>query len=263
MIRVINAELRKLRRPTLFLGTLGSVVGVTVLVTSLLYLLIDRPGGNAERGTFISREILSAANGLTIGFSASAGLLGIVALCVFAAQTAQEYTYGTLRNLLVRQPSRMKILIGKLLSMSIFQLAIVLVSGAVSIAVSFALAPHAKVSTDLWSSSAAITSVLHTTINVFISAIAYGLFGMALGLLLRSPISSISIGVLWLLIVEGILGTVWSTANKWLPGSQFSNVAQGGSAEISYSYSVAATTVYLVIISIAAASLFKKRDVSN
>ena len=85
MIRVISAELRKLRRPTLFLGTLGSVVGVTVLVTSLLYLLIDRPGGNAERGTFISREILSAANGLTIGFSASAGLLGIVALCVFAA----------------------------------------------------------------------------------------------------------------------------------------------------------------------------------
>jgi hypothetical protein len=93
VIRVISAELRKLRRPTLFLGTLGSVVGVTVLVTSLLYLLIDRPGGNAERGTFISREILSAANGLTIGFSASAGLLGIVALCVFAAQTAQEYTY--------------------------------------------------------------------------------------------------------------------------------------------------------------------------
>ena len=67
MLRVITAELRKLRRPTLFFGTIGSVVGVTALVTSLLYLLIDRPGGNAERGTLISREALSAANGLTVG----------------------------------------------------------------------------------------------------------------------------------------------------------------------------------------------------
>ena len=147
--------------------------------------------------------------------------------------------------------------------MSIFQMVIVIVSGVVSIALSFALAPHAKVSTDLWSSSAAISAVIHTTINVYISAIAFGLFGMALGLLLRSPISSISIGVLWLLIVEGILGTVWSTANKWLPGSQFSNVAQGGSAEISYSYSMAATIIYLTVISVAAATFFKKRDVAS
>ena len=263
MIRVIFAELRKLRRPTLFFGTLGSVVGTSSLVTSLLYLLIDKPGGNSRRGAHISREILSAPNGLTFGFAASAGLLGIVALCVFAAQTAQEYTYGTLRNLLVRQPSRMKLLLGKLVSMSIFQMVIVIVSGAVSIVLSFALAPHAKVSTDLWSSSTAISAVIHTTINVYISAIAFGLFGMALGLLLRSPISSISIGVLWLLIVEGILGTVWSTANKWLPGSQFSNVAQGGSTEISYSYSIAATIIYLIVISVAAATFFKKRDVAS
>ena len=263
MLRVIRAELRKLKRPTLFFGTIGSVVGVTALVTSLLYLLIDRPGGNAERGTLITREALSAAKGLTVGFSASAGLLGIVALCVFAAQTAQEYTYGTLRNLLVRQPSRMKILFGKFISMSIFQLVVVLISGIVSVAVSFALAPQAKVSTEQWSTQAAVSAIFHTTLNVFIAAIAYGLFGMALGLLMRSPISSISIGVLWLLIVEGILGTVWTSANKWLPGSQFSNVAQGGSLTITYSYSMIATVIYVVSMSAVAAIFFKKRDVAS
>lgn len=263
MIRTALAEIRKLRRPTLFLGTLFAVVGVTALVTSLLYLLIDRPGGNAERGTLISRPMLSAAHGVTLGFSSSAGLLGLVALCVFAAQTAQEYTYGTLRNLLVRQPSRMKILGGKLMAMSLFQLIIVVVSGAVSIVISFLLAPSAKVSTTAWHSGEARSAIIHTAANVFLSAIAYGLFGMILGLLLRSPISSISIGVLWLLIVEGILGTVWSTANKWLPGAQFSNVAQGGSVEITYTYSLIATGIYLVIGGGLAAILFKRRDVAN
>ena len=117
MIYVFRAEWRKLRRPTLLLGSLGVVIGVTGLVTSLLFLLIDSQSGNASRGERITREILELSSGVSIGFSNSAGLLGLVALCVFAAQTAQEYTYGTLRNLLVRQPRRIQLLIGKYLSM--------------------------------------------------------------------------------------------------------------------------------------------------
>ena len=124
MINVVRAELTKLRRPSLSLSTIAAVTFVIGLVTSLLFLLVDSPEGNGERGIRIGRDVLSLATGVSIGFSNSAGLLGIVALCIFAAQTAQEYTYGTLRNLLVRQPSRMKILIGKLISMKLFAIAI-------------------------------------------------------------------------------------------------------------------------------------------
>ena len=125
MFNVIRAELRKLRRPTLFLGTMGAVVFFSGLFSALLYLLIDSPQGNADRGQVISREVLALASGGVQGFASVGGFLGIIALCVFAAQTAQEYTYGTLRNLLVRQPSRMKILAGKLISMKIFALAMI------------------------------------------------------------------------------------------------------------------------------------------
>ena len=38
MIRVFFAEWRKLRRPTLFFGTMGAVMAVPALVTSLLFL---------------------------------------------------------------------------------------------------------------------------------------------------------------------------------------------------------------------------------
>ena len=156
MFNVIRSELRKLRRPTLFLGTMGAVVFFSGLFSALLYLLIDSPQGNADRGRVISREVLALSSGGVQGFANVGGFLGIIALCVFAAQTAQEYTYGTLRNLLVRQPSRMKILIGKLISMIIFALAMITISAIVSIGISAILAPTIDVSTDLWFSSAGI-----------------------------------------------------------------------------------------------------------
>ena len=133
MFNVVRAELRKLRRPTLFFGTMGAVVFFSGLFSALLYLLIDSPQGNADRGRVISREVLALSSGGVQGFANVGGFLGIIALCVFAAQTAQEYTYGTLRNLLVRQPSRMKILAGKLISMIIFALAMITISAIVSI----------------------------------------------------------------------------------------------------------------------------------
>ncbi len=118
MFNVVKAELRKLRRPTLFFGTMGAALFFTGLITSFIYLMIDSPQGNGDRGRTIGREVLGLANGSVNGFASVGGFLGIIALCVFAAQTAQEYTYGTLRNLLIRQPGRMKILVGKLISMA-------------------------------------------------------------------------------------------------------------------------------------------------
>jgi ABC-type transport system involved in multi-copper enzyme maturation permease subunit len=268
MIRVIRAEWRKLRRPTLFLGSLGAVIGVTGLVTSLLFLLIDSQSGNAERGERITREILQLPSGVSIGFSNSAGLLGLVALCVFAAQTAQEYTYGTLRNLLVRQPRRIQLLIGKYISMLLFGVATVLVSALTAIGLAFALSGRAKVSTDAWTTSDARTALVQTFINVLISTIGYGTVGMILGLLLRSPISSISIGVAWLLVVESIISIAWKPSSKWMPGQLLSIVSSGGtpigmSDALSYSQALLRVTIYLIAASAVVGWLFKRRDVSN
>ena len=216
MIRVIRAEWRKLRRPTLFLGTIGAALFFTGLFTSLLYLLIDSPRGNSDPSNPISREMLSSFGGSIIGFTNVGGLLGIIAYCVFAAQTAQEYTYGTLRNLLVRQPGRLRLLAGKLISMKLFALVMVLISGVVSIAISYFLAPGAKVERSLWFTSDGWTQIAQTFVNVSISVVGFGILGMIMGLLLRSPISSISIGVLWMLIIENLLGAVKSSTLEWL-----------------------------------------------
>lgn len=263
MIRVIRAEWRKLRRPTLFLGTIGAALFFTALFTSLLFLLIDSPRGNSDPANPISREMLSSFAGSVIGFSNVGSLLGIIAYCVFAAQTAQEYTYGTLRNLLVRQPGRLRLLAGKLISMKLFALVMVLISGVVAIAIAYFLAPGADVVRDLWFTSDGWSQIIHTFINVAISVVGFGMLGMIMGLLLRSPISSIAIGVLWILIIENLLGAVKSSTLDWLPGNQLQVIAMGGTMQVSYSHGVTLAAIYIGFGAIVASILFSRRDVAN
>jgi len=263
MFNVVKAEMRKLRRPTLFFGTMGAALFFTGLITSFIYLMIDSPRGNGDRGRTIGREVLQLASGSVNGFASVGGFLGIIALCVFAAQTAQEYTYGTLRNLLVRQPGRMKILIGKLISMVIFALIMISIAAIVSVAISYILAPGAKVNTDLWLTSAGYHAIFTTFVNVTVSVTAFGIVGMVLGLLLRSPISAISLGVLWLLIVENLLIAVKSSLQSWLPGAQLDAIASGGTLDLTYKHALTVGGIYVAVGATIASILFVRRDVAN
>jgi ABC-2 type transport system permease protein len=263
MIRIVSAEWRKLRRPTLFLGTIGAALFFTGLTSTFLYLMIDSEQGNADRGRQVGREVLELAGGSVYGFASVGGLLGVIALCVFAAQTAQEYTYGTLRNILVRQPGRIRILVGKLIAMKIFALIMILIAAVVSIGISYFLSDRAKVSTQLWFTSDGYTEIGKTLVNVTISVVYFGIVGMVLGLLLRSPISAISIGVLWILIIENLLGAVKPVFLDWMPGNQLSVIAQGGSPDISYSHALILGTSYVFVGVLVATVLFSRRDVAN
>jgi len=263
MIRIVLAEWRKLRRPTLFLGTIGAALFFTGLTSTFLYLMIDSSRGNSDRGRQVSRALLQLSGGSVYAFASVGRLLGIIALCVFAAQTAQEYTYGTLRNLLVRQPGRIRLLIGKLIAMKFFALLMIIISAAVSIGISYFLSDRAKVNTALWFTSEGFHEIGKTLLNVTISVIYFGIVGMILGLLLRSPISAISIGVLWILIIENLLGAVKPVFLKWMPGNQFSTIAQGGSQEVSYSHALTLGSIYVLVGAIVATVLFTRRDVSN
>ena len=221
------------------------------------------PEGNGERGVRIGRDVLALPSGVTLSFSNAAGLLGIVALCIFAAQTAQEYTYGTLRNLLVRQPSRMKILIGKLGSMKLFAIAMVALSALLAVTLSYVFAGVMDIPTTAWSTQDAQIAVIQTFVNVLLATIGFGIFGMILGLLFRSPISAISIGVIWNLIIEGLLSVFINDIDRYFPGQLLSIVASGGNDRISYQYALFTSYGFLLAGLAIVAFLFKRRDVSN
>jgi hypothetical protein len=96
-----------------------------------------------------------------------------------------------------------------------------------------------------------------------ISTIGFGIFGMIMGLLFRSPITAISVGVIWNLIIEGLLSVFVTDLERFFPGQLLSVVAQGGSTEISYQYALLVSYSFLLSGLLLVAILFKKRDVAN
>jgi ABC-type transport system involved in multi-copper enzyme maturation permease subunit len=263
MIQVFFAEWRKIRRPTLFFGTFASALFFNGLITSFIYLMIDSPQGNSDRGRSVGRDVLGLASGSVNGFASIGGLLGIIALCVFAAQSAQEYTYGTLRNLLVRQPRRLILLMGKYAAMKSFVFVLAIVNAIVSIGISYYLSDRAKVSTELWFTSDGWSAIGHTLVNVYISIVFYAVIGIALGIFLRSPISAISIALVWLLILENLIGAVKPVTLDWMPGNQLATIAQGGTPLLSYSHALILGSSYVLLALVISSYLFKKRDVAN
>ncbi len=263
MIRVISAELRKLRRPTLLISTMLVVTLLTSLFTFLVFWNIGNPEGNGRRGEQISAAVLSTPEGLVYGFRLVSFLLGIVALCIFASQMGQEYTHGTLRNLLVRQPSRMKILGGKYISMILFAIVMIIFSLSSSVAIAYALSGHAHVTTTAWTSHAGLQLLGESIGNVFISVLGFGTVGMILGILFRSPISSIAVGVIWFLILDNILAGVVSSTARWLPGQNLTNITSGGNFTVSYGHSLLMSAIYIGTSTVVVSILFKRRDVAN
>ncbi len=263
MLNVLSAEWRKLRRPTLLAGTFAAALFFNALVSIFLFVMVDSPEGNGDRGRVISRAMLETSQGSVTAFSSLGSLFGIIILCVFAAQTAQEYSLGTLRNLLVRQPRRWIVLAGKFAAMKIFALILVMINAVISIAISVYFAGQENVSTSMWFTSDGRSAILHTLVNTYIAVVFYGVTGMALGIFFRSPITSISVSVVWFLIIENLIIAVKPVTSDWMPGTQFQMIAMGGSETNSYLHAMAVSLVFVLALTIASFTTFSQRDVAN
>lgn len=147
--------------------------------------------------------------------------------------------------------------------MKSFALLLTVVNAIVSIGISLYLSDRAKVNTDLWFTSAGWSAIGHTLVNVYISIIFYAIIGITLGILLRSPISAISIALVWILILENLIGAVKPVTLDWMPGNQFAIIAQGGTPDISYSHALSLGSFYVFVALLVSSFLFTKRDVAN
>ena len=154
------SEWLKLRRRGLLLGGVLPLLAFTILVTVLTIERATKTLELGRRGFRVSVDQLSQPDGLVHGLTSASTLLGIIVLGIFAMAMGSEYGYGTLRNLLVREPRRLRLLAGKYLALLVFGAVLVTVACAVSVAVSFALGPSKGVDTSAWTSSAGLHALV-------------------------------------------------------------------------------------------------------
>jgi ABC-type transport system involved in multi-copper enzyme maturation permease subunit len=262
MLAAFSSEWVKLRRRAVLLWGLGGGLLFTVLITIFTIeraVKVISPGFHGH-GFRITVAQLSQADGLVHGFVDASTLVGIVALCLFAGATASEYSQGTMSNLLVRQPRRAVLLAGKYLALALFIAIAVALAIIVASAFAFLLAPGKGVSTSAWTSSTGLNDLAQSFLHVYLACLGYGVFGMALAIVLRSPGVSIALGVAWVIPAEAIITAIWSNGDRWLPGQLLSALAHGGTSSSSYSHSLVLLVVYAALAAAGTVALFARRD---
>ncbi len=260
----------KLRRPALLLGTYGAMAAVAALITSVTFVYATATvtpttngpaGGPPGAGTTTAE--LAQASGLLAGLTGSIRVLGLVAVCIAASQLAGEYSQGTLRNLLIRRPQRLKLLSGASAAVVTFMVGAVAVAAGSAVVTALVLAPFEGISTAAWFTGSGWSTSLSTLGECALAITGYSLLGAVLGLVMRAPIAAVAVGVGWLLILEEVLAGVISGSARWLPGQLLSAITVGGDSDARLSTALTTSGLYLVAALGFAAVLFSRRDVTT
>ena len=149
-MRAFRSELLKFRRWSVLAGS-----GVMILATAFIAYLTFHQIASGATGPEITPLIQAfpMPQGLITVVGQARSLIIVIALIMVTSNIAAEWSQGTLRNLLVREPRRLRLLAGKMLALLLF----VTISAALTLAISVALilaAAHAQgISTSAWTSS--------------------------------------------------------------------------------------------------------------
>ena len=271
MIRSFRSELLKLRRPSVIFGGGAVLAGFTVLATVLTFTTATATATAAQNGRYATSTFagLAGANGLTRGFANAAGLLGIVVFVLFLTSMTSEYSHGTLRVLLTRQPRRVtrqprraQLLGGKFLALVAVATAAMMAALLLSTAAAIPLAHSRGISTVAWFTVGGLGHLASNYGNALLAIVFFGAAGFALAVLLRSTVLALGVGLAWLLPLENIVQNSWAGSGHWLPGLLFGAVGRGGTNIVSYQVALALALAYCAIALTVASVSFLRRDVT-
>jgi len=260
MIRAFRAELARLiRRRTIIYTT---VAGLAFAVAgALIVLAAVKPARETSSGT-PSIEKLSGAGGGSEVFRFALAFTGTLIFVVFIGITALEFSRGTVRTMLLRQPQRLRLLAGRLLAMLSFAaLTLAFVEVAMWV-VARLRAPAVGISTSKWMSIHGLGAAASDYGMVLVWMAGYAVLGTAVGLLIRSVPLALGIGIAWAGPIEHLIQNAWSPATKIFPGLLLEVVGEGGTTAVSLDRALLTAAGYVVVAGAIAAIVFARRDVT-
>jgi len=251
-----TSEWTKLKRKTLSLSTF---LGLAAAASLFVILMFSQASAN---GGIVTLHQLARPNGLVIGVARASMLLGVVAFGIAASQMASEYSLGTLRQLLVRQPRRASLLAGKMLGVITFLVLALCFAGVVAFVVALAAAHSRGVSTSAWFTGTGLGDLFRELGDLALATIGYSVLGLVIGLFVRSAVFAVIIGFAWLIAVENIITRIVPSIQQWLPGASITAVASGGVEGVGYAHGMILSVVYVVVAVAAAMAVFLRGDVT-
>ena len=274
MIASIRSEWRKnLRRPA-FIVAAAAVVGVGLVYSIDYYQAWHPTAAQAAEAHLMRLELYprELVNNLVGGaFPLGAAL----ALVLGALSAGSDYAWGTLKTALVQRRGRLSIVVGRVVAFEVAMAVLSLLLFAAG-AVSSALAAGADHQALVWP---AALDLLRGIGAVWLVFACYGSLGILLGTLFRQGAAAVGLGLVYVVILQGILvrflGAAGGGSYRWLSDlfdgqnaaallSSFTSPAFGPPRllPISGTHAVTVLTVYLAVFLAGSAVLVARRDVS-
>jgi ABC-2 type transport system permease protein len=253
MVTLLAAEVRKLWtvRTTWILTALGLALVALSTGTLVFSELVVGPfsGTDAQVATAVDQ----------IGSQA------IIVLVVALLAMTTEFRHGTIGRTLQLTPSRAMVLASKLAVGVVYAVAFFVVSAVIvvgmlvlgSVLDGYSLQAGSEVTRSVWQGIVALA------LN--------GMFGVAVGALLRSQVVAITLVLVWLFVVENLFAALWPQIGRWLPFQALNalfipedvlaTVPEGFSTPLEPAVALAVFLGYVLVATVTAGLLLRHRDV--
>ena len=277
MIASLRAESVKTRKRWANWILFAILLAWIVLLSYLTFYLVVRLSPHSIQGPVpasVLKRRLFPENYVPTVLNAAESIGAAIMLIYGALSTASEYGWLTVQTILIQKPTRRAVLAGKLLGAGITTVLVGLAMLGIT-----ALASYVVVTVDNSSSAWPSWAVMAKAFGALVLQLAvWASLGAFLGIAFRSAAAAIGGGLVYLFVVEALLGSLFRNTPvvkeiyKFLPG------VNGGAINASFPATFRDTTatalvgagrgvvtllLYVAIFTIGSLLIFQQRDVGG
>jgi hypothetical protein len=213
-------------------------------------------------GRAVTLESLAGPGGGTAAGATAASVGGFFVFVTFIALRGAELSGGTFRALLLREPRRVRVVVGEYVGLMLIAAGIVALAEVATFVVSLPMASTRDVSTDEWFSIAGLGHAAGDYATVLAGVAGWAVLATALATVFGSAPIALGVGFVWAGPFEHLLENVWAGASQWFPGLVLESLIAGGTDELSLMRAVITAFVYVGIAGAIAIGLSTRRDVT-
>lgn len=261
MTAVVRAELQRLcRARPLLLAALGGLVFAVVSTITVFTGAPDAGPVGPQGGTTLER--LAREGGGTEAFAVAASFVGFFVFVTFIALLANEFSGGTYRAALLRNPRRLRVIVGKVVGILLVAAGVVAFAELCSFLVALTMAPGQDVDTGAWLTAGSALLALGDFATVMAGIAGWAVFGTALAVVFRSAPLALGVGFAWAGPFENIVVDTWSTGLRVFPGQVLRAVISSGTPELGFGRAVVTALLYTAAATALALWLLARRDIT-
>ena len=261
MTRTIRAELIRLARPRpMIVAAIGSIAFALIASLTVLSSAAGNAVDSRQGGTTLAA--LQSAGGGTEAFAVAASFAGFLVFVLFIALIGNDFSSGTFRALVQREPHRLRVIVGKLVGVLIVAAGVIAMAEAFTLIASFVFAGGQNVSTAGWLSMSSLGEGVRDYATVLAGVAGWAVFGTVLAVVFRSVPLALGVGFAWAGPFENIVVDSWKTGFKVFPGQVFGSLMRGGTVELGMGRALVTGAIYAAIAAAVALTLVRRRDVT-